>query len=69
MYIVIELQKSGNTLAHLETVHETKDEAESKFHQVLAAAAVSQVPIHSAAMLDDSGFLVRTESYSHEVVE
>ena len=67
MYIVIELQKTENALSHLETTFENRDEAESKFHEVLKYAAISSIPIHSAVMLDDSGFLIRTESYPHQL--
>ena len=65
MFIVIELQKTENGLAHLETVHNTAEEAESKYHQILMAAAVSSVPIHSAFIVAENGELIRTEKYVH----
>lgn len=65
MFIVIELQKTGNTLAHLETTHATLEEAESKFYLVLSAAAVSSVPVHSAIIVSEEGFPVRHECYKH----
>lgn len=55
MIIILELQKTGNTLAHLLTTHESREEAEQKYHAVLSAAAVSSVAVHSAVMLDDTG--------------
>lgn len=65
MFIVIELQKTGDQVANIVTTHETSYEAESKFHSILAAAAVSSVDVHSAVLLDDKGNLYRTESYDH----
>lgn len=67
MYVVIELQKSSDgTIASLVTTHADLNDAESKFHQVLSYAAVSNVPIHSCAMLSEDAYLVKAESYSHE---
>lgn len=65
MFLVIELQKNGDQLAHLETVCSTSAEAESKFHAILSAAAVSAVEVHSAVLMDDKGFVYRTEFYEH----
>lgn len=66
MFVVIELQKNGDTMAHLVSQHNTLQEAESKFHQVLAAAAVSTVEKHSAVLIEDNGAVLRTECYTHE---
>ena len=65
MYIVTEIQKNGDQLSHLVTTHSTRNEAEGQFHQILAAAAVSNVPIHAAAMLSEEGFPLRNECYKH----
>ena len=66
MYIVIELQANGGQVANIVTTHSTREDAESKFHIVLAAAAVSTVGKHSAVMLSDEGFTLRNECYKHE---
>lgn len=66
MYVVIELQKmSEDSLANSVTAHKTKQEADAKFHTILAAAAVSSIPVHSAAMLTDEGRQLRFERYIH----
>ena len=65
MYIVLEIQKNGDAMAHLVSQHDTLQEAESKFHQVLAAAAVSSVDKHSAVLIEENGALLRTECYEH----
>ena len=67
MFVVIELQKTGESLANLVTAHESRDEAEQKYHAVLSAAAVSSVSAHSAVMLDDTGHQLKRETYFHGV--
>ena len=68
MYIVMEIQNSG-TVATLVSQYADKNQAESKFHTVLAAAAVSQVPVHSAVLMTDEGIWLRSECYKHPVPE
>jgi hypothetical protein len=66
MYIVIELQKTADgNLTHLETVHATKEEAESKYHTILSYAAVSELPKHSATILDENGSPLMYKHYTH----
>lgn len=66
MYLVIELQTSGGQLSNLAYAYETQAEAESKFHAILSAAAVSEVEVHSAVILDESGCVLGNGSYRHE---
>ncbi len=72
-YVVIELQTAKNgTVAHLETVHDTKAEAEQKYHQILSYAAVSgeALSCHSAVILTSNGEWYKGETYDHsEAVE
>lgn len=64
MYIVIELQKNTDgKVAHLVTEHNTLAEAESKFYSVLAYAAVSEISVHSAAVLTEEGISVLNKTY------
>ena len=65
MYIVIEIQTAAST-ATIVTQHSTKQDAESKFHLILAAAAISNVPTHSAVLMTDEGVWLRSEVYHHE---
>lgn len=70
MFFVIELQRTdSDNVPYLITAHKTKDEAEQKYHLVLSAAAVSEVPIHSAVMIDDSGISIKNETYVHGSTE
>lgn len=66
MYIVIELQKhTDGTVGNIVTSHDTLAEAESKYHFVLAAAAVSDLPSHSAILVSEEGFPVAHNCYKH----
>lgn len=66
MYIVIELQKNADgVVSNIVTSHETLPEAESKYYSVLAAAAVSQIPVHSAIIVSEEGFPVKHQCYKH----
>lgn len=67
MYIVVELQKNAEgVVSNIVTSHETLAEAESKYYSVLAAAAVSDIPVHSAIIVSEEGFPVRHECYKHQ---
>ena len=64
MYIVIELQKNAEgQVANLVTAHNSLAEAESKFYSILAAAAVNDVPVHSAIIVSEEGFPVKHQCY------
>lgn len=66
MYKVIELQTAlDNTTAHLVFDGATLNEAESKYHMILAAAAVSEVPIHAAIIVSDFAQPVKFDYYDH----
>lgn len=68
MYIVIELQKNAQgTVSNIVTDHKNLAEAESKYHAILANAAVSDVPAHSAVILSEDGFPVKHQCYKHGV--
>ena len=70
MYIVLETQTYTNgTVGTLIETFSDKNAAESKYHTVLAAAAISQLPKHCAFMLDDSARLIKSEVYFHEVLQ
>lgn len=40
--------------------------AESKYHEVLAAAAISELPQHSATLLASDGRAIMNQCYRHE---
>lgn len=66
MYIVIEIQTNANgTVGNFVWAFESEMEAQSKYHAVLSAAAVSALPVHAAAILRNDGMLIAGQSYRH----
>lgn len=66
MFIVLEVQtnKNGET-ATLVTSFSNKEQAESKYHSVLSAAAISDIAFHTAFLLTADGFVLNSECYEH----
>ncbi len=64
MFVVIEIQTDTQT-ATLVNAYENRNDAENKYHNILAVASVSSVPIHTAVMVTDTGRFVKSESYDH----
>jgi hypothetical protein len=66
MFIVVELQRSAEgQVGNIVTAHATQAEAESKYHQVLSSAAISNLPCHSAVLLSEEGFPIEHKAYLH----
>ena len=68
-YLVIELQTTDGTTANIVNQYDNLPQAEQQFYTVCSAAVVSQVPIHAVAILDETGNLVKNESFTHTVPE
>lgn len=65
-YIVIELQKNAEgQVSNIVTEYSTLAEAESKYYSILASAAVSNIPVHSAIIVSEEGFPVKHNCYKH----
>ena len=74
-YIVTEIQTDATgAVAMLHNIITNEDEtlalqqADSVYHQVLASAAISALPVHSATMYTNEGFPIKYECYKHGVV-
>lgn len=66
-YIVIELQTAADgTVANIVTAYDTQLQAESAYHSILSAAAVSNIPAHAAVMIDSMGYYIDAHCYEHE---
>lgn len=65
MYIIIELQTTNNQTANIVTTKNTKDEAMSVYYSILAAAAISNVEYHTAAVMDKRGRCLASECFEH----
>lgn len=76
-YYILELQQYYPSMEFGHIVHFAYDadpgkarlKAEAKYHEVLAAAAVSELPSHSATILSSDGRLIATQCYKHAVPE
>ncbi len=65
-YIVIEMQTNDSgVVGTLVWPFDTRNQAESKLHSVLAAAAISELPLHAASLLQSDGRLLDCRSYEH----
>lgn len=65
-FIVIEMQTNSEGETALLTFQKaTRAEADSQYYTILAAAAISQVPVHSAVMLTKDGGFVTSKAYDH----
>lgn len=65
MYTVIELQTNDGVTAILTYSFADRDQAESKFHNILSYAAVSTVEIHAVSIIDALGDVVKNDRYYH----
>ena len=67
MYFILEIQGyADGSFAHLVTTAATRLEAEAAYHRVLAAAAVSELPLHSAVVIGVDGTPLLHQCYTHE---
>jgi len=65
MKAVIEIQKSGATATPLVLLFTDDAQAKSVYHQLLATAAVSDVPEHSVILVSEEGNYMFHEKYTH----
>lgn len=65
-YFVTEIQIYENGAASTPTTaHDTLNAANAKYHQILASAAVSKLPVHAAIMYVDEGYAIKGECFKH----
>ena len=64
--LVIEVQtyENGSVSAPV-NAYDNADSANAKYHQILASAAVSKLPVHSAVMMTDEGTFIKGEYFKH----
>jgi hypothetical protein len=69
-YLVIEVQTNADgKVSNLVFAYDSQLEAESKFHAVLSAAAISALPVHSCALMSNDCVLLKQGCYKHETIE
>ena len=66
-YLVIELQTTNDTTSHLAWSYSDLQQAESKYHSILSAAATSSIPVHTAVILNQEGMTMKSYCYRHEL--
>ena len=69
MFIVTELQTNNGTTAVLTDVFTDESLANQKYYQILSFAAVSTIDIHSAAILNEYGGVLKNETFDHRATQ
>lgn len=66
MIIIQEIQTNGSSTALTPAVtFSDKNQAESRYHSILASAAISEVQIHTVIMYDEHGNVLKRDYYEH----
>ena len=66
-YLVIEIQTNADgKIGILTFSYDDRNQAESKYHAVLSAAAISTLPMHTCDLIQADGILLARQSYVHE---
>ena len=66
MFLVIEIQTNAdNTIGNFVWSFNEEEDAESKWHSVLAVAAKSALPVHSCVILRNDGQQMAAQAYKH----
>ena len=66
-YLVTEIQTMADgQVANLTSVFDDRMQAESSYHSILAAAAISQLPLHACMLFTNDGYLIMNANYTHE---
>ena len=66
-YIVIEIQRAADGTIAVPPIntYDNLFDALSRYHTILASAAVSAVPVHTACILTEVGQQIRLDSFNH----
>jgi len=66
-YLVIEIQTNiDGSVGNLVYSYDDRNQAESKYHAVLSAAAISALPMHTCDLIQADGVLLARQCYVHE---
>lgn len=64
MLTVIELQTTNGVTSALTNSYTDESQAYQKYHQILSYAAVSEVDIHSAAIINEEGYAIENKFFN-----
>lgn len=67
VFYVIEVQTAAGSGAVIPFSFTDRDQAEAKYHSLLAICATSAVPKHGAMIFNEDGFILKSEIYTHTV--
>lgn len=66
-YLVIEIQTHvDGQVGNIVTAYDDRNTAESAYHAILASAAVSSLPCHSALIVTEEAQVIAGARYKHE---
>ena len=68
MFYVVEIQTNTEVGSVIPFTFTNRNEAEAKYHSLLAVAAVSQIEKHGAMLFTDDCFVLKSEVYNHTEV-
>lgn len=69
-YIVTEIQTFDNdAISTPSYAYDDRLHAEAKYHTILAAAAVSALPVHACVLMTSDGRPIANQYYTHPVPE
>lgn len=69
-YIVLEIQTGkDDAVATIAETFADRGQAEFRYHTALAYAAVSELPLHAASLLQSDGRVLECRSYAHDAPE
>ena len=69
-YVVVEMQTNlDGTVSVLTDTFTTVEEAYNKYYTILAYAAISTLPAHSAALLTNKGMLIESKVFENALSE
>ncbi len=65
-YLVIEIQKNADGGVAVPPIasYDNYFDALSRYHTILAAAAISSIPVHSCVLMNEVGQTLRMDSYN-----
>lgn len=63
MYLVVEMQTQNGKVSTLNYQYDNMSQAESKYFAILSAAAVSNLDVHAAIIMDCRGVVLKNYFY------
>lgn len=69
-YLILEIQTAADgTVATLITQKDDLNQAQSTYYSILSAAAISQIPLHAAALMTNEGIVLMFQSFDRREEE